>query len=207
MIEIEFVQDIPLLRHQLFALRKQIPFALSLALNTIAEQAQAEETVGIFDRFHVRREARLRTAIQRKNSTKSRPEATLTVRDAFLVQHEEGGIRRPGDVYSSIVQPESVDAKRIGVLRGRNTPQFYLERIKTKPRPFLQRMKSGKVGVFVRATAGKGSRYPIELIFAFERQAKIAKLLKFGATVDEVIARDWDKAFGAALGKAIATAR
>lgn len=188
-------------KRDLDAVRRQMPFAMSVALNDVAKLAQAEQVKGIFERFKIkpRARARIRTTVQLTRSSKGRLEAKLTERDPWLVQHEQGETRKPGDIYSSIVQPVSPRAKRIGVLRGTNTPKAIL----AKPSGFVLRMKTGKVGVFRRK--GKG-RLPIELVFALEREANLPRLLKFGATVGGVVEHEWERAFGAALDRAMSTA-
>lgn len=181
---------------------RQVPFALSLALNRVGKIAKAEETAGIFERFTVRRPKRLQTAVRMKASKKSDPQVTLSIRDAFLVQHEEGGIRRPGDVYHSMVQPVRAEEKRIGVVHGKWTPAALL---RSNRQAFVARMpRSGKVGVFVRSGP---PRLPIELVFSLEKQVKIPRLLKFGSTVNAVANREWEAQFGQALAEALASAR
>lgn len=197
----EIDANVPEVVFEIKELRKQIPFATSRAINVVAEQAQAEETVGIFDRFHVRRDARIRTAVRRRNSTKRGLEAELTIADPFLIQHEDGETRKPGDVYPSLVHPVAEKEKRVGVVRGSTSPKALL---KSGRKGFVATMKNGKVGVFRRLTK---KRLPIELVFALEKQSKLHRLLKFGATVGTVVARDFEKAFGAELARAMRTAR
>ncbi len=188
-------------RRDLDGLRRQIPFAISYALNDVAKRAKAEQTAGIFERFRIkpRAAARVRSTVQMTPASKSNLVAKLTERDPWLVQHETGETRTPGDVYSSIVRPVSDRAKRVGVLRGLNTPAAVL----AKPTGFVRTLKTGKVGVFRRK--GKG-RLPIELVFALEREASLPRLLKMGATVGGVVEKHWEDAFGAALERAMATA-
>lgn len=182
--------------------REQVPFATALAVNEVAQTARDAETVGIFARFTIRRPARLRTSVQvSRRAKKTAPDAIVEVRDVFLVQHEEGETRRRGDIYKSLVQPVGAREKRVGVLRGRNTPS---EVLASNRKAFITRTRSGKVGVFRRIG---DSRLPIELIFSFEREAKLRKLLKFGATVQGVAVREWNGAFGRGLAKAMATSR
>lgn len=183
----------------------QVPFATSLALNRIGALGKERQTAGIFERFTVRRPGRLKTAVRMKAAKKrdSSPAVTLTIRDAFLVQHEEGGIRRPGDVFRSMVQPVSPEAKRVGVVHGKWTPSAVLA---SDRKAFIARMpRSGKVGVFVRRGP---ERLPIDLVFSLEKAVKIPRLLKFGATLDSVATKgEWEKQFGQALSEAMATAR
>lgn len=189
--------------------KEQLPFATSLALNIVAATAQDEETAGLFERFQIRRPQRIQTAVRVKAAKKRDLQAVLTIADPFLVQHEEeSAIRKPGDLYGSIVQPVRERERRIGVLRGRGTPRSVLRQKKA----FVQTMKSGKVGIFVRRgkTWSKGPnphRLPIDLVFALEREAKLPGLLKFGATVVRVAQRDWAKAFDTGMRRALVTAR
>lgn len=179
-------------------IKKQIPFAMSLALNKLGAKAKAEQTEGIFERFQVKPTARprVKTTVQMKPSTKRRPEVVLTERDPWLVQHEEGETRRPGDIFSSVVKPVSAKARRVGVLRGRNTPAAVL----ATGRGFIRTLNNGKIGVFLRR--GR-KRLPVDLVFALEREAKLPALLKFGATVDETVTREWDRVFAEALRTAL----
>ena len=207
---------------------RQVPFATSLAVNNVAKIGRAEQTKGIFERFHVNNDAFLKRSTRFQPGNKRNPAAVLEIRDSFLIQHEDGqGVeRKPGDVYESIVQPIDPSQRRIGVyrgrkLRGKNTPKAILRRHRNKkigrpkgkrsgtrrkaPTPFIATMRSGKKGVFLRE--GPLS-LPIELIFSFERVQKLGKKrLKFRTTVYDVAAREWEKEFGAALARAYATAK
>jgi hypothetical protein len=203
-VELDIRVEIPeQLKRLAAANTRQIPFAMSLALNRVTRNARQAQTEGIFRRFKVRRAGRLRTSVRMTASTKEQLQAKLTVADKFLIQHEEGGTRHQGDVYRSMVQPVREREKRIGVVHGSNTPKALLaKQVKTKP--FIARMRSGKVGVFVRR--GK-KRLPIDLIFALEKQSKLRSRLKLGGTVGTVVAFEWEREFGAALLKAIDSAR
>jgi hypothetical protein len=202
-VELDIRVEIPQqLRRLAAGNTRQIPFALSLALNRVTRSGQKAQTDGIFRRFKVRRAPRLRTSVRMAASSKENLVAKLVVRDAFLIQHEEGGVRRPGDVYSSIVQPIRAKERRRGVVYGSNTPKAVLAGT-LKIKPFIARMRNGKVGVFTRR--GK-KRNPIDLIFTFERESKLRKRLKMGGTVGTVVALEWEREFGAALMRSIETA-
>lgn len=184
--------------------RDQVPFATATAVNTLAREARERETQGIFERFKVRRPGRLAKSTAVTSYAKKaqlNPSATVTVRDTFLVQHEQGGTRRRGDVYRSMPQPIRATERRVGVLHGRTTPGAVL---RSDRKAFVARTRSGKFGVFRRI--GK-RRLPIELIYSYEREVKLPKLLKFGATVQGVAVREWERVFGASLAAALATRR
>lgn len=181
---------------------QQVPFATALALNDLAAGARDEQTRGIFARFTVRRPARLsKSVVVSRYAKKTELRSIVTVRDTFLVQHEDGEVRRPGDVFGSIAQPQRGREKRIGVLRGKNSPRGVLE---SSRRAFIARTASGKVGVFERRGV---KRYPIDLVFSFERQSRLPRLLKAGATVEGFAVRAWNDLFGRALAKAMASSR
>lgn len=179
---------------------KQVPFATSLALNRTGELAKGEQTQGIFDRFEIRNGAFVRKSVVQRRSTKRRLVTTLTVRDAFLTDHEEGGIRRPGDVTSGIIQAVDPKRRRVRKIRGRNTPRHVL-----KQKSFFEgKTRSGKRAVYQRLR-GKGAG--VKLIFVAEPKVNIKPRLKFGKTVTRVIHARWEAEFGRALERALATAR
>ena len=203
--------------------REQIPFATSRALNEIGKLGREDTTKGIFERFDVRRPQRIKTSVKQDYANKRTLRTVLTVRDPFLAQHEEGGIRRPGDIYSSIAQPIGPVQRRRKVIRGKNTPKALLaeggpkigrpkgskggrsQRQLKRPTPFIAKMKSGKVGVFKRRK--KRGRLPIDLLFTFEKAVKISPRLEFQKTVLERVSRSWEPVFGREFARAIATAR
>jgi hypothetical protein len=100
-----------------------------------------------------------------------------------------------------MVQPIAPAQRRVGVIRGRNTPRAVLRRSR---KTFVARTKGGKVGVFRRTTKKRG---PIDLSFALETEARLESRLKFEATVGSVVASQWDQEFGAALARALASSR
>jgi len=219
---------------------KQVPFALSLALNTTSQLAREAQNEHMFREFNVRRAQRIRTAVRIRPSRKRDLVSRLTIQDAFLIQHEEGDTRKPGDVHSSIVKPVGKDQKRAGVIRGRNTPKALLEQgskkigrprgaksggetTRRRPTPFVAKSKrTGKLGVYVRqqqtravfgpqqpgrtGSAGSG-RYPIQLLFSFEKQARINARLKFRSNSEKTVQKVFNREFGKALAFALATAR
>jgi hypothetical protein len=200
MLDLRIELDLADARIDLAELERQIPFATSLAINRLAKASRQDQTEGIFDRFTVRRTAYLRNSVRMRGSTKRDLRAELSIRDPFLVQHEEGGIRRPGDVYDSIVNPVGPTQRRVGVIRGRNTPRAALR----SRRAFVAKTASGKTAIFRRR--GK-KRAPIDLLFVLEEQTKLTPRLQFQSTVEKRVSRDWESEFGKALREAYRTRR
>lgn len=195
--------NIPDVHRQLDAVRlKQVPFALSLGINLLAKEAARAQTAQIMRAFAVKRKGFLKTSTRVTRLAQKRdPAAVISVRDKFLVQHEAGDTRRPGDVHSSIVNPVSKAAKRKRILRGTNTPRGLMAANK---RVFIARTKYHDIAILRRR--GKRAR-PLETVFVLERQVKLKPRLGFAETVNRTTARHWNRLFGQALARAIATQR
>jgi hypothetical protein len=203
MADIEVTVDIPRALLELDSVRyDQVPFALSLAINRTAVAARDAQADGMLSRFKARRPARMKKSVVVRSGTKQDPEATVSVRDPWLVQFEDGGTRRPGDVYDSMAHPLSGAPARRGVIRGSTSPRGVLQGDR---KAFVATMKSGKVGVFRRRR--KMGRLPIDLVFALERESNLPALLKFEQTVGFVAAFEWENIFGQALAEAYAKRR
>jgi hypothetical protein len=173
---------------------RHLPFATSVALNRVALTARAVQVDRMMRRFKVRRRQRVSTSIAMKASNKRRLEVTLTIRDAFLSVHEQGGVRRPGDVTKALVRPVGPAQRRIGVIRGRNTPSGALA---AEPkRTTIRRTRSGKVVVLRAPARGQG---PPQLLFAIERTVTTRPRLQFVKTVRAVVAARWETEFERAL--------
>jgi hypothetical protein len=208
MAELRITANIPEVVRSLNDLAfKQVPFATSLALNRVGKTARADQTEGIFERFNVRESGFIKKSVRMRAAKKSDLRVELSIRDAFLIQHDGGGVRLPGDIYSSIVQPiepgrGGIGAARGQKLRGRTTPRAVLR----NRRAFVERTKRGKLGVFL--SVGKGKDAVDQLLFTFEPEQKLTKdRLQFEGTVTSSVARNWEREFGAALAQAIASAR
>lgn len=107
---------------------RQVPFALSVALNRVGKAGKEAALEHIFRTFTIRGPAFIKRSVVQRASSKRDLRTTLTVRDAFLAQHEQGGTRRPGDVGRGIVQPVGRAQRARGVIRGANTPAAALKR-------------------------------------------------------------------------------
>lgn len=186
------VDSLNALRH------RQLPFALSLALNRTAARAQAVQVAGMMQRFTVRRRTWMAgSVVIPAGATKRKPEVTIRVRDPELVQHEAGGIRRPGDIYSSLVNPVGPRERKRGIIRGANTPKALI----ASGKGVALRTKSGKVVIFRRSRSG------LTPAFALERAVPLRPRLHFEETVGRVVLRFWQDDFRTAFAEANATAR
>lgn len=178
---------------------KQLPFAVSVALNRVGKTARATQIDAMFSRFTIRRPARTRSSIRMFASSKRDLRVTLSLRDAWFVQHEQGGLRRPGDVQRSIVQGVGARERRRRIVRGSNTPRATLA-----AGGFIGTTRTGKRAFFRRA--GRGRRRRV-LAFVLEPQVRLQPRLRFRDTVERVCALQWAIEFERAFAEARQTAR
>jgi len=119
---------------------------------------------------------------------------SVSVSDPRLAQREEGGVRVPGSVQSSLVRPVSADARAAGAVRGANTPRRVL-----LEGGFLAKLPDGRIGVF-RVLSRRPRR--TQLVFVVEPHVRVAADLKLEETVARTVARDLPAAVGRALSDA-----
>src|SRR5277367_1865987 len=98
--------------------RNQLPFALSLAVNTLAFDLMRAENVNISKVFkHPRPFTQRSTQVERK-ATKASPIAIVSVRPtqaAYLAPFEEGGVHHlPG---TALLNPKDINLDQYGQLR------------------------------------------------------------------------------------------
>lgn len=181
--------------------RKQIPFALSKALNASALKAGADVRKGLSSRFTIRNKYVERGIRVGKFATKRKLVAEVGSTDPFMVTHETGGARlkKPGNTFYAI----PTAAIRKGG-KGRVTPSKFPARLLKRKGSFLTRAKSGAPMVAQRK--GK-KRYPISIWWIFVRKAHIRKRLGFEAQVDVSVQKNFDKSFAKAFEAALRTAR
>jgi len=194
----EFVAELGRLQYQ------QVPFAVSRAMNAAGEKARERSIRNIFQRFDVAQASRHKTSVVLSKGTKQRPDTTLRLRDAWLVQHVEGDTRKPGDVYDSLVIPKGREQKQIRRLKGRNTPAYHLRR-KGPLKAFTRWLGHQRLGIY-RHDPNDSQADP-ELLFVLERRVKLEPRFPFERIVVRRYAADFVESFNFELRRAIATAR
>ncbi len=173
--------------------REQIPFATALALTMTAGDARQAIVRELPTRFTIRRKW-IEKGIRTERATKRNLEATVFSRDPFMVKQEKGGKRRGVSIPFKVRRSERTVVSRSrwpGKLLGRDDV-------------FIRDLPSGsgRRGVFQRMRSGR-----LKLLWILEDVAETKPRWEFAETARKAVRRNWEKNFGRAFAKAIATAR
>jgi len=197
---------------------KQVPFATSLALNSLGRRVQAAETKDVANTFDSPTPF-TQKAFRMEVATKSRPKVLIAAKDiqaAYLEPYVVGGSRYLG-AKRAMLAPRGVRLNQYG-----NLPRAKLATLKGKPGIFIGPVttKAGKVinGVWQRAGAksgrrGRGPRAQakppggLKLLIQFEDTTPVTKRLDFYGRARKAVARYAAADFGAAMRRALATKR
>jgi hypothetical protein len=195
-----------------------VPFATSLALNSLAKRVQGAESDDVahtFDSPTPFTEKAYRIEV----ATKSKPIAIVAAKDiqaAYLAPYVVGGSRYLG-TKRAMLAPRGVGLNRYG-----NLPRAKLASLKGKPGVFIGPVttKSGKVinGVWQRTGAkggrrGRGQRGQakppgaLKLLIQFEDTTPVRKRLDFYGRARKIVTRYAAADFDAAMRRALATKR
>lgn len=177
---------------------KQLPFATSLALNLTLKDAQDQVRKDLPRRFKLRRPWVSR-GVQVKPSSKTKPWGVIMQRDSFMALHEAGGRKRPkGRMLAVPVGALQRRAKTRVLPRGQR-PAGQLK----KKNVYRGETKKGIPAIIKRGTARKRT----EVLFLLLPSARIEPQFRFVPTVNKVVRKRWEKNFGKAMARAIASAR
>ncbi|RSU46332.1 hypothetical protein [Sphingomonas sp. S-NIH.Pt15_0812] len=207
----------PLHRAMIAMGAEQVPFAMSLALNELAQGVAEIEEQGIARTFDTPTPF-TRKAIRTVRATKTRPIATVAIKDIqaeYLAPYVLGGSRSLGK-KRGMLAPRKVGLNQYG-----NLPKSKLASLKAKPTTYIGpiKTKSGRVisGVWQRPAKGKRSqsgrtsgaqpKRKLQLLIQFEDTTPVPKRLPFEQLARTYIQRHAGPAFDAAIRRALATAR
>lgn len=194
-------------RHELQHIGRQAPFALSLALNHTANEAQRQIQSGL-SAFTLRRKEFVERTIYRKPgedfATKSKFRAAVRVNPArdFLGQHEEGGSKTPLSGRSvAIPLPAVVEAagqpvipKRLRPSGLRLNPQ--VRKVTTPAGTFLVRNRPGK-------GRGRLDGWRTEFLYRLKPSVPIKPRLRFHANASKAIDATFERIALAAIDQAV----
>ncbi len=218
MVGISIKGDLSRLHRSMIALgAKQVPFAISLALNTLAKGVAADQAKLIDETFDTPTPF-TEKAYRIEVATKSRPIAIVAAKDIqaqYLKPYVDGGDRFLG-TKRGMIAPRSVGLNQYG-----NLTKGKLASLKGKRGVFVGPIttKAGKVinGVWQRPAAAKRGRKGrasgaqpragLKLLIQFEDTARVPKRLPFEKRARAYLARHARAAFDDALQRAFATAR
>jgi hypothetical protein len=205
----------PLHRAMIDLRAKQVPFAMSLALNDLAKGVRGveiDELDATFDSPTPFTENAYRIEV----ATKARPIAIVAAKDIqaeYLEPYVVGGPRSLGN-KRGMLAPRNVALNKYG-----NLTRGKIASLRGKPNVFIGPVKtrSGKVinGVWQRpgrgarrdGSSGTKGRTGLKLLIQFEDTTEAPKRLPFEQVARQYIDRNARPAFEAALRRAIATAR
>lgn len=171
--------------------RDQVPFATALALTRTAQDAQKEIKRQLPTKFTLRRRW-VELGIRIRKATKRDLESVVFSRDAFLLKQEQGATKRRAAI------PVRVRRSERSVPSRAKWPSQLLRR----PDVFIRDLLGGARGVFQKMRSGR-----LKLLWVIEDKTVTKPRLRFGETVRTVVRKRWVKNFGAALARAIRTAR
>tara|TARA_R110001583_G_scaffold189552_3_gene352740 strand:+ start:110 stop:922 length:813 start_codon:yes stop_codon:yes gene_type:complete len=208
--------------------KKQVPFAMSKAINRVAFEARAGVLARMDDRFTIRERSLKATGggkkplfVETSNKKQSVIQAVIGTPLWFLEDQEAGGERRKTSAWlpASGARAGRRDSGRISKKfnrvdvrkevekkapsrrrRSKRNPVPYAPQI-----PFIATMKSGKRGVFIRRS--KKKRTPISLLYTVNDSVKIAPRWKFGETVQHLSDKRLRAYFLAELEAAMASSK
>jgi hypothetical protein len=226
MIGIEVEMSTPGIAAQLSGLAGQLPFAASVALNNLADDAQMAIRQTLPQHFTLRRPDFIDRTIYIANADRAKKDhlaVTLRVdpRRNFLAKFETGGektgqggkmlavpIIRASDKTLLITRGNPLALKKIMADIDQKKGRFRTPRRKGDPKPLLRQsqsvylVKSAK-GTFVIQRTGATTR----VLYAFERQVPIQPELHFVDTARVAVIANADRRFEEAVAYAIATMR
>ncbi len=186
---------------QLTAFREdQLPFAMALALNRTAEEAQIAEREHMRHAFTIRREwVLLGVKIDNnERATKSVPIVTIKIDHtrAFLNKFEEGGTQTPHEGHQAMPIP-SEDLKRLasGSISKTMRPKAFGFTLwgsgsaatvyRGAKRTIIIQRADGSGGIFQRVGKGKNAR--LQLLYSLATKVKVDPRLHFVQTVTKTV--------------------
>lgn len=208
MFEISVRADVKKLERSLndFAY-KQLPFAEAQALTALGRLVQTEEKKAlpsIFDKptpFTV-------NSIGVIPARKGNPVAHVFVKDiaaAYLAPYEFGGKNKGVGRKDLFLRPANATLNQYG-----NFPRNKLAQLKAKTNVFVGKVKgkSGEIdGVWQRIPAAKGRPASLKLLIRFEDTHDATQHIDWFKRAEQLVRSNFNREFGAALARAMASAR
>jgi hypothetical protein len=183
-----------------------LPFATAIALTGLAKIVQAGEQKAIgsvFDRPTPFTLNSVGVTAARKNS----PVAVVFVKDVaakYLEPYEAGGTNKLNS--KALLKPVNTTLNQFG-----NIPRSRLATLKGKTNVFIGKVK-GKGGtevdgVWQRIPPSKGKPASLKLLIRFGDAHPVRQRLNYRQRAEALVAQNFNREMGAALAKAVATAK
>lgn len=212
--------DVKAAQRQLSDMAKQIPFAVSVALNDLAFQVMRKENSAMSDIFKNPRPFTQRATQVEKKASKSDLTAVVSIRPAqqkYIEPYEDGGQHSSSWKLGNLLVPVDGPTDRFGQI-----PRGMLERILNRPDVFKGTVK-GITGIWQRPSRGvrrdgrRGTRGKLNklgtkktgltLLYVWRPNTEVNKHLRFVERGKRVVSEQSSAAMSAAIQKAIRTAR
>jgi hypothetical protein len=201
---------------------RQLPYATAQALTTLAFDSQRAA------KFELARAMTLRNpfsaaglqVVRAEKRDWPDPSALLGIeeRRSYLIDHVLGA-RRSGGSHGRAIPADELRNPRGRVARGKRPGALIARSGKRRsgrpkgartgqrraPLPFL--LYSRKWGNEVLAKRMGAARYPLLIVYAFKRGVTIKPEFDMIATATEVVSANYQRVYGDAIGRAIATAK
>jgi hypothetical protein len=191
---------------------KQVPFAMSLALNTLAKGVAADQVELIDETFDTPTPF-TEKAYRIEVATKAKPIARVAAKDiqaSYLEPYVIGGKRSLG-TKRGMLAPRGVNLNQYG-----NLTKGTIGRLKGRPNVFVGAVKTRKGGTINgvwqrqparRTSKGASPAGPLKLLVQFEDTTPVPKRLPFEQRARAYLKRHAAAAFNDALRRALATSR
>lgn len=191
--------------------QKQLPFALSLALNNVAIDAQLALRDHFSEVFTIRRPSFVlkQGAKIFKFSSKRDLSVVMGVDDKadFLTKFERGDVKKPTQASSLAIPVDVRRNKRDLITRG-NRPRQLLDRLGQKRGAggvFRLTHREGKLVPGIYQRTGRGGRGGVKLLFASTPKAQTPPVLKFAFVIGKTVEKKFQLNFDKAMARALAT--
>lgn len=184
---------------------KQVPFAAAQALTELAHMVAAAERAALSQVLDRPTPFTL-ASIGVQGARKDRLYAVVFVKDiaaAYLAPYEFGGLNKLNS--RALIEPVNVTLNQYG-----NLPRRKLAQLKAKKGVFVGKVKTkaGEVdGVWQRVPPKKGAPGHLKLLLRFADAHQVKQHLNYRERARRIVAANFNRVFGRALGRAMATAR
>jgi hypothetical protein len=215
MVEFKIEADIRAAVGALDAVRvDQLPFALSLALNRIAQAAKKDVTAEIATKYRNRSGslAFLMQGVRMDPATKVNPTATVYDVDWFMAYQEEGGRKQASGNKWERIRAAAIDGVRVPpsvtALLAQHGSGYFINQFRSTGEWFLgHRFKTGvhdnRDGDGTRIDGHPG----FSVVMLLERSVDVKPTFGMRETVEKTVETGFAAAFRDAATQAMATAR
>lgn len=192
-------------------IKQQAPYAMSLGLNAIANEAQSAIQTSLSGKFTLRRQLFVERTVYRSKAmdfaTKRHLQASVRINPArdFLAQHEEGGQKRPMSGRNVAIPLPAVQPSPTSVVPKRLRPSSMLmnprvKKITTPGGTFLVLNKPGR---------GRGGTvgWRSDFLYKLQPEVPLRPRLGFIESADRAIEASWERHVLEGIDRAIKTSR